>query len=256
MKKYNAILTTVLVFTSVMASAAEVPVPVATDSRIKTFVYSENDVFNLVAHYGYQSNIEFPANETIETISIGNKVGWQVVTAGRRLFIRPTLSSARTNMTVITSKRAYQFDITAVPAVYSPEEELAYVVRFYYPDDKKNRVQPAPYSDDALSQNAVYANPSAPIAASGGIDGENYNYTYTGDEGVAPQKVYDDGKSTYFRLPATVTSPSFAIVNADKSETPVKAYQKGEYWVLEGVASQFMVRQGDAWVCVYNERVR
>lgn len=253
MKKYNAILTSILVFTSVMASAAEVPVPVATDSRIKTFVYSENDVFNLVAHYGYQSNIEFPANETIETISIGNKVGWQVVTAGRRLFIRPTLASARTNMTVITSKRAYQFDITAVPAVYSPEEELAYVVRFYYPDDKKNRVQPAPYSDDPFRQDAAPAPAAAPIVDTGA---ENYNYTYTGDEGIAPQKVYDDGKSTYFKLPANAADPSFAVVNADKSETPIKAYQKGEYWVVDGVASQFVVRQGDAWVGVYNEKVR
>ncbi len=254
MKKYNAILASVLFFTSVMAGAAEVPVPVATDSRIKTFVYSENDVFNLVAHYGYQSNIEFPANETIETISIGNKVGWQVVTAGRRLFIRPTLASARTNMTIITSKRAYQFDITAVPAVYSPEEELAYVVRFYYPDDKKNRVQPAPYSDDPFRQDSAPA--PIPVIAPASAGGDNYNYTYTGDENIAPQKVYDDGRSTYFRLSPAVASPSFAVVSADKGETPASAYQKGEYWVVDGVASQFVVRQDGASVNVYNEKVR
>ncbi len=257
MKKYNAILTSVLVSTSVMASAAEVPVPVATDSRIKTFVYSENDVFNLVAHYGYQSNIEFPANETIETISIGNKVGWQVVTAGRRLFIRPTLASARTNMTIITSKRAYQFDITAVPAVYSPEEELAYVVRFYYPDDKKNRVQPAPYSDEYRQPEAAPASAVAPAAMSTDASGaENYNYTYTGDENLAPQKVFDDGRSTYFKLPANASGASIASVGADKSETNLNAYQKGEYWVVDAVAPQFMIRQGDVWVCVYNEKVR
>lgn len=255
MKKYNVILTSVLVFTSVMASAAEVPVPVATDSRIKTFVYSENDVFNLVAHYGYQSNIEFPANETIETISIGNKVGWQVVTAGRRLFIRPTLSSARTNMTVITSKRAYQFDITAVPAVYSPEEELAYVVRFYYPDDKKNRVQPAPYSDEAFRQESS-APAAAPMAAMVDTGAENYNYTYVGDESIAPQKVYDDGRSSYFKLPANSVEPSFAVVNADKSESPLQASQRGEYWVVDSVASQVVIRQGGASVSVYNEKVR
>lgn len=244
MKKITTLLTSVTLLFSVAVGAAEVPVPVATDSRIKTFVYSENDVFSLVAHHGYQSNIEFPANEPIETISVGNKVGWQIVTAGRRLFIRPTLASARTNMTVITSKRAYQFDITAVPAVYSPEEELAYVVRFYYPDDKKNRVVPAPYSDDVSS-----------VGKSSMLQGgaaENYKYTFSGSDVLAPQKVYDDGKSTFFKF-ASGVSPAIYVLDADKKEIAVEAVRSGDFWVVNKVSSQFVVRQGDDSVCVYNE---
>ena len=249
MKKYSAILTSIMVLSSVAAGAAEIPVPVATDSRIKTFVYSENDVFNLVAHHGYQSNIEFPANEAIETISVGNKVGWQIVTAGRRLFIRPTLASARTNMTIITNKRAYQFDITAVPAVYSPEEELAYVVRFYYPDEKKNRIQQAPYSDDAAIQRN--AEVSLPVASS---DGNNYKYSYSGEESLAPQKVFDDGSRTYFKFSST-NQPNIASVGSDKEETRVQASKQGEYWVVDTVSPQFVVRQGEAWICIYNDEM-
>src|ERR1700733_5223896 len=88
------------------AWGADVPVPVATDSRIKTFVYSENNVFNLVTHYGYQSNIEFGLNEQVETISLGERSSWQIAPAGRRLFVRALTASAHTNMTVITSKHA------------------------------------------------------------------------------------------------------------------------------------------------------
>src|ERR1700735_1751011 len=86
------------------AWGADVPVPVATDSRIKTFVYSENDVFNLVTHYGYQSNIEFGLNEQVEQISLGERASWQVVPSGRRIFIRALVTNAHTNMTVITNK--------------------------------------------------------------------------------------------------------------------------------------------------------
>ncbi|MDJ1407606.1 MAG: hypothetical protein MRQ13_04430 [Candidatus Midichloria sp.] len=43
--------------------------PIATDSRIRTFVYSQNEVFGIVVHYGYQTNIEFADGEEIQTIS-------------------------------------------------------------------------------------------------------------------------------------------------------------------------------------------
>src|SRR5665213_77922 len=108
------------------AWAADIPVPVATDSRIKTFVYSENDVFTIVTHYGFESNIEFGREEEIETISIGDRVGFQIVPSGRRLFIRPQTDHARTNMTIVTNKHAYQFDLISVPTPVNPNEGLAY----------------------------------------------------------------------------------------------------------------------------------
>ena len=85
------------------ASALE---PITSDSRIKTFVYNENDVYTLTTHYGYQSNIEFAKNERIETVSLGDRVAWQIVPAGRRLFVRPQEEGVTTNMTVITNKRS------------------------------------------------------------------------------------------------------------------------------------------------------
>lgn len=244
MKIHTGILIGSLILSGAVAHAASVPVPVATDSRIKTFVYSENDVFNVVAHYGYQSNIEFPANEQVETISIGNRMGWQIVTAGRRLFIRPTLANVRTNMTVVTNKHAYQFDLSAVPAVYSPNEELAYVIRFFYPDEKRNAVAAAPYADDV---------PAAPVAdaATGGY---NYKYSFSGDEGVAPVKVYDDGAATYFKFPEAVDHPKIALVTPERSEVAVSARKDGDLWVVDAVAGEFVVRQGGAASCVFNEK--
>jgi len=39
--------------------------PITTDSRIKTLVFSPNEVFTITTHYGYQSNIEFdPKNSS------------------------------------------------------------------------------------------------------------------------------------------------------------------------------------------------
>jgi type IV secretory pathway VirB9-like protein len=110
--------------------------PIVSDSRIKTLVYNPNEVFTITTHYGYQANIEFGAREEIETVSVGDRVGWQIVPAGRRLFIRAMEENAHTNMTVITSRHSYQFDLrsSASDAVYG-SEELVYVVRFFYPEE-------------------------------------------------------------------------------------------------------------------------
>ncbi len=230
----------------VPAWGADVPVPVATDSRIKTFVYSENDVFNVVTHYGYQSNIEFGLQEEIETISVGDRIGFQIVPAGRRLFIRAMSANARTNMTVVTNKHAYQFDLVAVPTPVAPNEELSYVIRFFYPDDKKSGLPlAAAYSDDARG--------TAGNAATGAA--YNYNYTFTGNDSIAPVKIFDDGVATYFKFPPSVTVPRIFTVSAGGKERSISSRRAGEYWVVDTVSPRFTLRQGDALVCVYNEKI-
>src|SRR6478735_8817090 len=88
-------------------TAAHAEMPVTTDSRIKTFVFNANEVYTITTHYGYQSNIEFGQKESIETVSIGDRVAWQIIPAGRRLFIRAMEENAHTNMTIVTNLRAY-----------------------------------------------------------------------------------------------------------------------------------------------------
>lgn len=125
-----------LILFTVCASNVYAAVPITTDNRIKTYVYNENEVFLLVIHYGYQSNIEFANGEEVETISIGDSYAWKVTPVGRRLFIKPLEENIHTNMTVITNKRTYQFDVMSKLPDENIDNELVYVVRFYYPDQE------------------------------------------------------------------------------------------------------------------------
>jgi len=111
--------------------------PLTTDSRIKTYVYSPNEVFLLVLHYGFQSNIEFDKNESVENITLGDSFAWKITPLGNRLFIKPMERNIRTNMTIITNKRTYQVDLVAKELENGDEKDLVYVVRFQYP--KKSR---------------------------------------------------------------------------------------------------------------------
>lgn len=250
--------------------------PIVTDSRIKTFVYNENDVFTILTHYGYQSNVEFGKGESVQTVSVGDRIGWQVVPAGRRLFIKAMEEKAHTNMTVVTNKRAYQFDLRASDQEpLHPNEELVYVVRFYYPEDNPGMPIPAIYSDAMASSYmpaSVSAVPVDPVTATDTImaptipngvstppsevpAGMNYNYTYTGPADAAPVKIYDDGRATYFSFSGAIKDlPEFFAITPDGKQLPVRpAYNNKGEAVIAIIAPRFAIRRGDANVMVYNE---
>jgi len=125
-----------LLFLVSPAKAFEEDYPITTDNRIKTYIYNPNEVYLLVLHYGFQSHIEFARGETIETISLGDSYAWKITPLDHRLFIRPLEKNIRTNMTIITNKRSYQFDIVAKDLELGEEKDLVYQIKFFYP--KKN----------------------------------------------------------------------------------------------------------------------
>lgn len=299
--------------------------PIVTDSRIKTLVFNENEVFNITTHYGYQANIEFGNKEEIETVSVGDRVAWQIVPAGRRLFIRAMEENAHTNMTIVTNRRAYQFDLrsSASDAVYG-SEELTYVVRFFYPEE--GGLPPAPiaapsrqpaatsYFSQAVPTAPVYAAPlpapaptpapmpapapapvaytpppnyptgtyaapgqnfsplpspslldrsqstippavsTVPYSEAPDTSRMNYRYTYTGPNEIAPVKIYDDGRSTYFKFRDTSRLPRVAVINSSGQEVEVPYQLNAEgLAVVNTIAPRFSLRNNGAEVVVYNE---
>lgn len=278
----------VFVLLSVLALAAPLMAsaqPITSDSRIKTFVYNPNEVFSITTHYGYQSNVEFGPKESIETISVGDRVAWQIIPAGRRLFIRSMEENARTNMTVVTNQRAYQFDLrsSSADAVFG-SEELTYVVRFFYPTEAQAGgavyvppiasvtqppamlppapapITPAPTAAPAKPAKSV----TAPAKTKATVAGKpeplmplppvNYKYTFSGPNDIAPTKIYDDGKTTYFKLPANVDMPKFFIVTAkgESIDTPARRTTDG-LLAVDAVAPRFRLSQAGREVIIYNE---
>lgn len=212
--------------------------PVAIDSRIKTLIYSENEVFRLVVHYGYQSSIEFQEGEEVQTISVGNNYAWTLTPIGRRLFIKPLEDNILTNMTILTNKKAYQFEIQSKPLSNSVDEELVYVVRFFYPEEGFDNQRPEVQSHDVES---------LPV-----IKPYNFNYTLSGPESLAPIKVFDDGINTFFKFPKDLqTLPTVSLKMKDAQ--PLELRKRGEYVVVNTTAKEFVLAKKDEVVNVYNE---
>jgi len=108
-----------------------------TDSRIRTYVYNENDIYLITMETGFQSIIEFETEEKIQTISLGENYAWSITPNEQRLIMKPLETNIRTNMTVITNLRTYYFDLVSKSTTHD-NSDIAYVIRFFYPKRVKN----------------------------------------------------------------------------------------------------------------------
>jgi type IV secretion system protein VirB9 len=212
--------------------------PIGTDSRIHVVMYSPDEVFKFTGHYTYQSSIIFAPDEEIQTISMGDSTAWMITPAGNRMFLKPVEQDAQTNMTVLTNKRSYLFELHAREAESIDDPQLIWVLRFVYPMD------PPPLAKlDAV-----------PDPHEEGMENFNFNYTLRGNPEVSPIKIYDDGEFTYFEFrDKNAELPAFYMVDEWGKEYILNYRMRGNFVVVERVTSRYTLRRGQQLVCVYNE---
>ncbi len=121
-----------LCFFGGVAHAAKLPTPLMTDNRVKQVPYDPNQVYELVGSYNYQTSIEFEADEMVKVVALGDTIAWQTIPFRNRVFIKPVEDNADTNMTIITSKRTYYFQLSST----KKRTGQSYLVRFIYPSSR------------------------------------------------------------------------------------------------------------------------
>jgi type IV secretion system protein VirB9 len=88
----------------------------------------------MLLNFGFQSHIEFERGEEVQNISLGDTYAWHITPLGHRLFIKPIEKDVTTNMTIITTKRIYHFDLVSKDLDPSEQDKIVYQVKFYYPE--------------------------------------------------------------------------------------------------------------------------
>jgi len=226
-------------------------VPLTTDSRIRTIVYNPNEVFQLKFHYGFQSFIEFAPDEEIEIISLGEAYPWKITPINKRIFIRPIQVDVTTNMTVITTKRTYQFEITGLAYDGKDNEDLIYSIKFFYPDSSLKKPM---MNADGTQTNTISVKDGFALTNIERGDIINFNYTMAGDaKSIVPIKVFDDGKITYFQFPNNnLIIPEFSLVDIYGNETKLNYYIDGDYVAINTVGIQFALRNNKELLCIFN----
>lgn len=232
MKK--AILITLALSTlSIPAMAAQTPTPLGTDQRIRQVMFNPDQVYEVTSTYGFQTAIEFSPQETVQVTSIGDSIGWQVVPSGNKLFLKPVANDAVTNMTVVTDKRTYYFNLIALRS--EALGSLTYLIRFNYPE--------APPIYSGLSRG-----PKNP-------DELNFEYKIKQDKKMPPVIAFDDGEFTYLQFKDTKELPAIFMVGPDGKEALANFRVKGPYVIIERIGREFVLRNGKATTRLFNTRL-
>ena len=233
------------------AFAADPGQPLHSDSRLRTYTYQPERVYSFTGHYTYQSRIDLDPNEEIASISLGDSTRWMIEPVGHRLFIKPIEFDATTNMTIITDKRTYYFELYAEEADGIDDPDLVFAAKFLYPNSELggNNFMELDYdSEDERLLNAKVPDPRKEAQRL------NFSYTMTGSRHISPIEIFDDGEFTYFRFrDKNAVLPAIFQVMPDGNEALINFRVEDGYVVVEMVTSQFTLRHGKQVACVYNE---
>lgn len=242
----RACLLGLLVLASTAAAQTPViPEPGPGDPRIRTVVYDRHSVVLLRGHLGYQIMVEFDPDERIENVSIGDSLAWQVTPNRKatRLFLKPMERGAATNMTVVTNRRTYAFELAASEAMGPDDPRIMFGVRFLYPDEAAPQVieiPPPPPPEPAA--------PAQPTP-----EDYNFAYAFSGSKALIPLRVFDDGAATYFHLRPDDDAPALFVIGPSGEEELINTRIAGRYVVVDRIAQRFVLRYGRSRTLVTNE---
>jgi type IV secretion system protein VirB9 len=168
--------------------------------------------------------------------------GLTFVAQGSHLFLKPRASSVATNLTVLTSKRQYQFDYSVQPGL-SAAERAMYVVRFRYP----RTVQAT--ADAARAEREVRQSlDQAPAERF-----HNLNYWFCGTDLLRPAAAWDDGVQTHLLFSRRAEQPAIFVRNDDGTESLLNfSIESGEV-TIHRIARRLILRRGTLTACIVNK---
>jgi type IV secretion system protein VirB9 len=225
---------------SITAPAESVPVKGIVDSRVRVAAYDGDEVYKLHGFVGYQIDLEFEAGETFTGLGAGDSEGLSFVGQDNHLFIKPKAEKVATNLTVLTSRRHYQFEYIALsqrPATDDPR--VIYALRFTYPPPPRQSA--AAKQVDSQLESASTKRP------------QNIDYWYCGKPTLRPVAASDDGVHTRLRFAANSDLPAIFVRNEDGSESLLNFSMDAGDVIVHRVAKQFVLRRGKLTGCIVNQ---
>src|SRR5579863_2270433 len=177
--------------------ADSLPMRGVTDSRIRTVLYSPDDVYRLYGFVGYALDLEFASDEVFVGLSAGDPEALTYSAHENVLTLRPKAASSQMNLTVSTNKHRYYFEYRiAARSTSRFADEVMYAVRFMYPaSPAKDSLTP----EERVARDLALAQRNKP---------RNVDYWFCGDSTIKPTAASDDGVHTRLTFAAKAELPA------------------------------------------------
>lgn len=225
------------------AAAETLPLSGVVDQRIRTALYSPDQVYRLYGFVGFHIDLEFERDETFEAMSGGDLDGLTYSAHANVLTLKPKVASTEMNLAVTTNKRRYYFEYSVSARRPDPANGLVmYAVRFTYP--------PAAKSSDGLTDEQRIERELARARES---RPRNTDYWFCGSKEVKPTAASDDGVQTRLTFAARSELPALFVMSDDGTESLLNfSIDEGDV-VIHRVAPRFIVRRGQLTGCIVNK---
>ena len=225
------------------ACAESVPAKGGVDSRIRFAVYNAEEVYRLRGFVGYQIDLEFEPGETFTGLGAGDLDGLSFVGQDNHLFLKPKVARMATNLTVLTSRRHYQFDYSVFPQRAAGDDpDVIYALRFTY----------APLASQAAAEAAAKRLDSQ-LEGARAKRPQNIDYWYCGQPSLRPVAASDDGVHTRLRFAANADLPAIFVRSDDGSESLLNYSMDAGDVIVHRVAKRFVLRRGKLTGCIVNQ---
>jgi type IV secretion system protein VirB9 len=224
-----------------LCHAETIPLKGRLDSRVRVVAYDAEQVYKLHGVVGYQIDLEFESGETFVGLGAGDIEGLAFVGEENHLFLKPKAAKVATNLTVLTSRRHYHIDYTALPPRQAAaEENVIYALRFTYAAPSQAAAEAANRLESQL-QTASTHRP------------QNIDYWYCGDPTLKPAAASDDGVHTRLKFVANADLPAIFVRNEDGSESLLNFSMDAGDVIIHRVARHFILRRGKLAGCIVNQ---
>lgn len=201
------------------------------DNRLKFVSYNPDDVTNIFTKIGFTTLIKLSPAERVDKsggLALGDPNAWNISARENNIFIRPIADDPETNLTIVTNKRTYFFNLRTTTV----NNNVTWGIKFLYPDDK------------SLSKQD-----KKPCSNSNVI---NFNYMGKGNKNLIPVTAFDDGQFTCFVMQDNVDLPIVFKKMPDNSEMLVNFHVQGNTIVIHETYSEFRIRLGSQVAGVKN----
>jgi type IV secretion system protein VirB9 len=238
-----AVIATVALSLSPAVRAEVLPAQGRVDERIRTAVYSADEVYRLYGYVGYHLDLEFEADETFASLSGGDLDGLTYSAHANVLTLKPKVAATEMNLAVTTTKRRYYFEYSvSARRPGASTDPVMYAVRFSYPKP--------PISGDGLTEEERL---KLELDKARDARPRNSDYWFCGAKSIKPTAASDDGVQTRLSFAARSELPVLFVRNDDGSESLLNfSIDQGDV-LIHRVAARFIVRRGRLAGCIVNK---
>ena len=209
----------------------------------QVYPYTEGALYQLYTAPEQVSDITLQRGERIVAVSAGDTVRWIIgdIVSGEgeaaraHVLIKPIKAGLKTNLIIITDRRAYHLELTSDTEAYMAS------VSWTYPRDSLIALQ---------RQNQVAQHAAEQIVDRNlRIDHLKFRYEITGDNPPwRPVRVFDDTSKVYIQFPARIDqgeAPPLFVVGANGENQLVNYRVNGAYYIVDRMFAAAELRLGE-----------